>query len=136
MDKEYYLIVNGEKIYVSKKVYLAYWQETNREKYLRKLERDNNVKLFSSLVDEVYFQDMIADETSDTEETVKNRQVIEKLNIALSELNIGEQDLINKLFFEELPLRKVASYYGISHPALIKRRDKILKKLKKLMKDS
>lgn len=136
MDKKYYLIVNGEKVYVSKAIYLAYWQETNREKYLIKLERDNNVKLFSSIVDEVYFQDMIADETSDLEEIFKNRQVIEKLNIALSELNIEEQDLINKLFFEELPLREVASYYGISHPALMKRRDKILRKLKMLMKDS
>lgn len=31
MKKEYFLVVNGEKVYVSKEVYSAYWKDKNHK---------------------------------------------------------------------------------------------------------
>ena len=43
MDKEYYLFVEGKKVFVSKEVYLAYHSELNKEKYQTRRDRLNTV---------------------------------------------------------------------------------------------
>ena len=37
MSKEYFIFVEGKRIVVSKEVYQAYWHETNKENYQRRL---------------------------------------------------------------------------------------------------
>jgi len=39
MDKKYYIFVGDEKIEVDQEVYKSYWQITNRERYLERLDR-------------------------------------------------------------------------------------------------
>ena len=46
VKKEYFIFVNGDKVMVSKEVYLAYWQHTNRENYLERLDRQNKLLFF------------------------------------------------------------------------------------------
>jgi hypothetical protein len=42
-------------------------------------------------------------------------------------------NVVQIFYFEEQSLRSVASDRNISHPALMKKRDKILKKLKEII---
>ncbi len=41
--KDYYLFLGDSKVEVSEKVYKGYWQETNRENYLNRLDKENKL---------------------------------------------------------------------------------------------
>ena len=135
VKKEYFIFVNGDKVMVSKEVYLAYWQHTNRENYLERLDRQNKLVFFSDVDHDGNFVDNLADKSVDVEKLVETKEAIEALNTALSELNDEEREIINALYFREETIREVADVFKISHPALIKRRNKILGKLKTILKD-
>lgn len=66
--------------------------------------------------------------------------MIEEVRRAISKLNPAERDLIESLFYKEETIREVAAKLNISHPAVIKRRNKVLEKLKRnarrLLEDS
>lgn len=133
MEKEYFLLVNGKKVKVNKEIYKAYWQEKNHENYLKKLNRK---KLsFIEFNDDKNRLENIADENVDIEKIVQTHIMIEELKKAISNLNEDEKEIIQKLYYDEETLRLVAKNKNISHSALIKIRNKILKKLKKLLKD-
>ncbi len=133
--KEYFILVNGDKVIVSKEVYLAYWQHTNRENYLERLDRQNKLLFFSDVDHDGNFVDNLADKSVDVEKLVETKEAIENLHTALSELNDEEREIINALYFREETIREVADIFKISHPALIKRKNKILEKLKTILKD-
>ena len=48
---------------------------------------------------------------------------------------IEERDIIERLYFNDETVRSVAKLKSITHPALIKRRNKILEKLKKFIEE-
>ena len=133
--KEYYILVNGDKVAVSKEIYQAYWKHTNREKYLERLDRQNRLLLFSYLDQEGNFEESLEDKSVDVEKLVETKEAIEELHLALSKLNGEEREIIDALYFREETVRDVANVFNISHPALIKRRNKILEKLKNILKD-
>ena len=135
MNKEYFLFVNGKKIKVSEAIYKVYWQEKNHENYLKQLDRKNHTLLFSSLDYDGHFENNIADEGVDVDEVLHRQMIIETVRRALSMLNDEEREIIDRLYFKNETIRSVAKAKQISHPALIKRRNKILKKLNKLLKD-
>ena len=135
VKKEYFIFVNGDKVMVSKEVYLAYWQHTNRENYLERLDRQNKLLFFSDVDHDGNFVDNLADKSVDVGKLVETKEAIEALNTALSELNDEEREIINALYFREETIREVADIFKISHPALIKRKNKILEKLKTILKD-
>lgn len=135
MQKEYFLFVNGKKVKVTEKVYKSYWKEKNHENYLKQVDRDNHLLLFSSFDHDGHFEESIVDEDIDVEKIVQTQMMIEAVRNALSKLNAEEREIIEKLYYDDESIRSVAKKNNISHPALIKKRNKILDKLKKLLKD-
>ena len=75
------------------------------------------------------------DETVNVEKSVETQMMIQAVREAISELNDEEREIIFRLFYEEESLRSIAKDKEISAPALLKRRNKIFEKLKKLLKD-
>ena len=61
--------------------------------------------------------------------------MIDAVRDAISKLNAEEREIIEKLYYDEESVRSVAKNNNISHPALIKRRNKIFDKLRKILKD-
>ena len=61
--------------------------------------------------------------------------MIEAVRDALSKLNDEEREIIDRLYFNDETIRSVAETKKISYPAPIKRRNKILDKLRELLKD-
>lgn len=136
MDKkDYYLYVKGKVILVSEKVYKAYWKITEHEKYLHKMDLKYGIIPFSSLDNDGHFVDNIIDESVDIEKIVETQMQIEAVRNAISRLNAEERDIIERLYFNDETLRSVAKVKSITHPALIKRRNKILEKLKKYIEE-
>ena len=136
MDKrEYVLYVKEKAIPVSEEVYKAYWKITEHEKYLIKKEWKNNVIPFSALDYDGHFVDNIIDERIDLEKTVEVKVQIEELNKALATLTKEERELIEAIFYKEESLRSISKKEKVSHQAISGRRDRILEKLRKLLKD-
>lgn len=75
------------------------------------------------------------DERESVEELVLCKIRHEQLRKALDILTEKERALILALFFEEKTEREVAEAMGISHQAIHKRKNKILKKLKLILEN-
>ena len=135
MKKEFYLYVNGPKVKVSEEIYKVYWREREHEKYLEQVDRKNHLLFFSSLDHDGHYVDNIVDESVDVAKIVETHMMIESLRYAISKLNDEERDIIERLYFNDETLRSVAKLKSITHPALMKRRNKILEKLKKFIEE-
>ena len=97
--------------------------------------QEKPLALFSSLNHDGNFEDNLEDKNVDVEKVVATQMMIEALKSALSKLNRDEREIIERLYFNDETLRAVAKTKNISHPTLIKRRDKILEKLKKFIEE-
>ncbi|WP_105247908.1 sigma-70 family RNA polymerase sigma factor, partial [Streptococcus suis] len=104
-------------------------REKEHEKYLERVDRKNHLLFFSSLDHDGHFVDNIVDESVDVAKIVETQMMIEAVRTAISKLNDEERDIIERLYFNDETLRSVAKLKDITHPALIKRRNKILEKL-------
>lgn len=135
MTKEHYLYVNGQRVKVSEEVYKVYWREREHEKYLKRVDRKNRLLFFSLLDHDGHFVESIRDENVDVEKIVETQMMIEALRNAISKLNDEERDIIEHLYFNDETVRSVAKLKSITHPALIKRRNKILERLKKFIEE-
>lgn len=135
MTKEYYLMLKGEKVVVTEEVFKGYWQVTNRENYMKRVDRKNHLFFFSSFPSDMSIENVIADQKVDIEKLVETKFLMEMVQEALMNLTEEERELINLLFFEESSLREVARQKKISHQAVLKRKNKILEKLRSLFVD-
>lgn len=132
-DKKYYLDVNGKKVEVSKDVYLEYWKEVNRENYLKRQDVKFGLLPFSSFDKDGHFIENIPDENVDVEKIVQTKMMIDALNNALEKLTKEERDLIERIYYRDESLRYIAKLKNISHQAMVKRKNKILKKLRRYL---
>ena len=97
--------------------------------------QEKPLALFLSLDHDGHFADSIIDESADVEKIVETQMMIEAVRNAISRLNAEERDIIERLYFNDETVRSVAKLKIITHPALIKRRNKILEKLKKIIEE-
>ena len=135
MAKEYYLYVKGKAVPVSEEVYKAYWKITEHEKYIYRKDREHCVLPFSSFDYDGHFVDNIIDEKIDLEKFVEVKMQIEELRRALNTLTKEERELMEAIFYKEESLRAIGKKEKVSHQAIGQRRDKILEKLKEILKD-
>ena len=136
MDKkEYYLYVRGKAVPVSEEVYKAYWKITEHEKYLYRKDREHCVLPFSSFDYDGHFVDNIIDEKIDLEKIVEVKMQIEELHRALNTLTKEERELMEAIFYKEESLRSIGKKEKVSYQTIGKRRDKILEKLREILKD-
>jgi len=134
--ENYYLPLNGKLISVSKEVYEEFYSYNRRERYLEERDRSKGLLYFSDYdtVDN-NFIDYMEDKTVDVEKIVETGMIIKELHKALDGLNIDERDLIERIFFKEQSIREIARNEKVSHVVIQKRRNKVLEKLKEILKD-
>ncbi len=136
--KNYYIFLGDKKVDVSEKVYKGYWQETNRENYLNRLDKENKLGYFSEFISDGTDRSMeerLIDKAVDVEKLVAVKMQIEALNKALDKLNPEEREIIQALFFDEIPQRELEKKLNISQGAVFRRKEKTLKKLKVFLED-
>lgn len=117
---------------VEERDYKLHYQILNRKKYL--LEQAELYEEFSFNyldTDDMLGEDTIEDVTIHVEETAINRTLIEKIRECLPYLEYGERVLLKKIFCDEISERELARDYGVSQPAIHKKKQRILQKLKK-----
>ena len=136
--KDYYIFIGDLKVDVSEELYKGYWQETNRENYLNRLDKENKLGYFSEFVSDGIdrgMEERLGDKTVDVVKLVEVKMQIEALNKALDKLSPEEREIIQALFYEEIPQRDLAKKLNISQGAVFRRKEKILRKLKVLLED-
>lgn len=136
--KNYYLFVGDKKVDVTEKIYKEYWSETNRENYLKRLDKKNKLSYFSEFAIEEKdrnIEERFADKSIDIEKLVAVKMQIAALHEALNKLNPEEREIIQALFFQEIPQRDLAKKLNISQGAVFRRKEKTLKKLKEFLID-
>ena len=133
MKKEYYIkLSDGQIIPVTEEVYREYkhpqWRETKQKK-VRQMREFSLEYITENGMEHIY-----SDNQKLVEDIAEDNLMLEMLMKALETLTDDERFLINELYFNEKSERDLANITGISQPAVHKRRNKILEKIKKLMK--
>ena len=129
-DKKY-IYVNGKKVYVSDEIYKAYKKQINHGAYLNRLDHKHKVYGF-----EDYKIDLnsVVDEDVDIEKIVETKMRIKDLYQALRKLNAEELKVIDSLYFKKMTIRDLAKEQQVSSKKIFSFRNKILKKLREMLK--
>lgn len=119
---------------VTKDKYMEFYREKSREKYLfRQAAIYQEISYNNMDTDDLLGIDVIPDESIPVEdEAIQNIQ-FEKLRRCIELLPLEEQKFIKIAYFDNMSERDMAKSFGISQPAIHKRKIKILSFLKKHM---
>lgn len=131
MEKERYIWLNGEKIYVSEEVYRAYYRPVWRE--AKQKETRDDMECSYDFMLEHDFDGQAAEDQVLVDEIVADKLLLDELYAALAELTFDERGLIDALYFDEKSERELSSETGVPNPTIHSRKNAVLKKLRKLL---
>ena len=137
-------ISDGMDVEVPEDVYLAYAQADRRERYIMEEQSSGKLLSLEQMEEDALLPDYVGAETAPSAETealereglrnlAEQKQI---LLLALLSLKDTDRELINALFFDGASTREYAQRMGVSQRAVIKRRDRILRDLKKFFENS
>ena len=134
-DKKF-IYIHGMLMEVSEEEYIDYYQEIERNRYAKRVIRKLNPLSIDEMKETTDFRDkdIIKDFKFNLEDEVAKKIEIEQLKIALLELTEKEYEIIKALFYKEDTIREYASKIGIPFTTIQSQKQKILEKLKKLLK--
>lgn len=143
-DTSYNIYINGQAIPVSEEVYQVYKHFERKEEYftydLKAEKFSKKTASFLSSREDSYErlletnQQFVIQEVS-VQDQVEKLLDVEIVRKALSFLNPVEQELINLLFYQEKTEQEVGILLHISQQAVNKRKQAVLIKLRKLLKE-
>jgi len=131
----YTITVDGETVEVSKDVYEAYSQGDRRERYVVEIETGRLLSLECMDKDNVLLEYLTDKHVESAEDTAVHNLLITQMKSLLPRLDSEEQELIRRLYFDGVSIRKYAKEKGLSDFAMRYRERKTLDKLKKLMEN-
>lgn len=129
-----FIPLQGMLLEVSREVYDEFYRDKERNRYLRKLDRENgliSIDSFHKSDDSAI--EPLTDTSADMAGEVIEQLQLDKLRKCISMLLPEEQKLIYQHYFDEISEVKLSREYGISQQAVSKRLKKIRQKLKNLL---
>jgi RNA polymerase sigma factor (sigma-70 family) len=138
--KQYFLrLDSGERLEVKREVYLCWYAGDRQERYQKERDVKHCVCSYEGLsettdMEHERAEEVIAAKGICLEDLAIQHIQAELLHSAIGKLSPEEQQLIYALFFDEVGVRSYAREQGVTHRAIQNRRDRILKKLKKMLK--
>lgn len=136
-QNKFYIKVREELVEVTQEVYLTYYRARRRELAQIEKERRHRVLSYNALdTSGALGAEMLADTASDDpEDIVIARLMAKKLYACLSKLSEEERRLVQLLFFENASERAAALRLGLSAMTVHNKKERILAKLLKLMRE-
>lgn len=129
----HYIPVQGMLLEVTKEVYTEFYRDKERNRYLKKLDRENGLLSLDAFIAEDGTGMDIVFDTEDIAETVIDKLKLDKLRECICLLSEEEQKLIRQHYYDEISEVELGRMYGITQQAVSKRIKKIQQKIKKLM---
>ena len=135
MNPEKYICIDGRPVCVTEEVYRTYYRMRRIEKTLVEKDSRNRLVHYSAWSDGFFggARPLTGASVPTPEEIVIAEQTRDKLKYCLSLLPETERDLIHAIFFEGKTIAKLSEQTKIPKRTLGCRRDRILKKLRKMM---
>lgn len=133
-ENRFFIPLQGMLLEVSREVYAEFYREKERNRYLRKLDKENGLLSIDSFerADDSGM-DYLTDTVTDMEGEVMEKLQLDKLRECISLLSYEEQKLIYQHYYDEISEVELGREYGISQQAVSKRLKKIREKLKNLL---
>ena len=127
------ITVDGRDVAVTEDVFAAYAQMDRRERYLSEDLPTGKVLSMEQMAEDGVLPDYVGAETAPSaEDCVLAREELTSLLLAaLIALEDRDRQLITALFYDHLSTREYARRIGVTQRAVIKRRDRILRDMKK-----
>lgn len=131
-----FIYIHGMLMEVSEEEYIDYYQEIERNRYAKRVIRKLKPISIEEMKETMDFRDkdIIKDLKFNIEDEVAKKIEIEQLKIALLELTEKEYEIIKALFYKEDTIREYAKEIGTPFTTIQSQKQKILEKLKKLLK--
>lgn len=137
------ITADSQDVAVTEEVFLVYSQADRRERYIAdEVEPGKLVSLEKLMEDHVPLERCGVSPVESAEEELIQLEEMElwmrrqrNLGAALSALSEREQELIHSLYYEGISTREYARKLGITQHAVIKRRDRVLRKMKKIFEN-
>ena len=134
--KKKFIPIQGMLIEILPTEYKSFYKEIERNKYIKRQEKNIEIFSYDGLIDnDNKNMDIIEDKVTNIEFQIERKLEMEQLREALMKLDDNEYKLIRALFFEDKTLRKYAKSIGISHVAIQRQKERILEKLRKILKN-
>ena len=131
--EEFKIRINKEVIYVSEEVYISYYKMGRRERYLDEVSFKKELS-YNHLMDKEFpIEAKMTEPQKLIEDEIVQKIMIEKMTIAIESITANERMIINELFFKGKSIRELAAILDISKSTLHEQKDKILKKLRKII---
>lgn len=133
--RKFYLNIDGQMIEVEKDVFYICYNSYRKE--LRDNKRDQLYGLISydtPLNDGFYLLDLLGNNENPIDEITYQDQIT-KIRQIIKSLNQEEQDLLMDLFVHGKKEQEIAEQYRVSRQMINKRKQKILKKIKMLLRN-
>lgn len=129
-----FIPLHGMLMEVTPEQYAEFYRARNRQRYLDRRSADNgDISVDMLTTEEFNGADILIDTAEPVDEQVIHKIMSDKLIECLSLLSEDEQELIHDLFYAGLTERDAAEKYAVSQVAIHKRKQRILKKLKKMI---
>lgn len=131
-----FIYIHGMLMEVSEEEYRDYYQEIERNRYAKRVIRKLKPISIEEIKETMDFRDkdVLKDLKFNIEDEVAKKIQIEQLKIALLELTGKEYEIIKALFYKEDTIREYAKEIGTPFTTIQSQKQKILEKLKKLLK--
>jgi RNA polymerase sigma factor (sigma-70 family) len=129
----YVITVDGEDVEVGAGVYEAYARADRRERYIRERDAGRLLSLERLIDDGAPLESLSELQTEPAESSALHGILEEEMADAFLLLTPEEQDLIRALVIDGMAERDYAAQIGISQKNINKKKQRILKKLKKLL---
>ena len=134
--KQFYICADGQLVAVTEEVYNEYYKMSRRERYLEERDAVHGKVLYSDMdTDEILGEETIPDmDGKSAEQIAIDGIMVEKLREAIEILSDDDKKFIEMIYFSNngfgMSQREAAAVLGISQPAVKKRHDKIIGKLR------
>ena len=133
------ITVDGMDVCVTEDVFEAYTRMDRRERYLHEDAPTGKQLSLEQMAEDGILPDYVGAETSPSaeeccleyERAAESEKLSGLLLAALISLENRDRQLITALFYDHLSTRECAALQGVSQRAVIKRRDRILRDMKK-----
>ena len=126
------IYVDGEEVAVSDEVYEAYASMYRRERYLTdESDTPQDLSFERCVEDHVPFELLYENGRGSLKEDLERKEMLCILHKALQSIPAEDQEFIRELFFLHRTTRELAQKYGVSQPAIVKRKQRVLSTLKK-----
>ena len=126
-DKQKYFIrLHGKEIEVSEDVYYAYYRMERQERWQEEKKQEHDVVSYDAMDNgETVGAEAIRDlEAPSMEELAIARELSERLRHIVAALPKAERELIQAIYFEDIPVSDYAKRIGLTHRGVNKQRKK------------